>query len=57
MDTGEIPFFPTFKLLGTTLANKLKDDSEVKLRIKSAQGALSAMCTQFFSAKDIKNTH
>ena len=57
VDTGEIPFTPTFKLLGSTLANNLKDDSEVELRIKSAQGAFSAIRTQFFSAKGIRNAH
>ena len=57
VDTGEIPFVPTFKLLGSTLANNLKDDSEVELRIKSAQSAFSAIRTQFFSAKGIKNAH
>jgi hypothetical protein len=56
-DTGEIPFTPVFKLLGSTLACNLKDDSEVELRIKSAQGAFSAIRTQFFSAKGIKNSH
>jgi hypothetical protein len=56
-DTGEIPFSPTFKLLGSTLANNLKDDTEVGLRIKSAQGAFSAIRKQFFSAKGINNTH
>ena len=56
-DTGEIPFSPTFKLLGSTLANNLKDDTEVGLRIKSAQGAFSAIRKQFFSAKGINNKH
>jgi hypothetical protein len=35
----------------------MKDESEVELRIKSAQGAFSAIRTQFFSAKGIKNSH
>jgi hypothetical protein len=56
-DTGEISFTPTFKLLGSTLAKNLKDDTEVELRIKSAQGAFSAIRKQFFSAKGINNTH
>ncbi len=58
-DTGEIPSTPVFKLLGSTLACNIKDDSEVELRIKSAQGAFSAIRTQFFSAKGIKleNSH
>jgi hypothetical protein len=47
-DTGEIP---VFKLLGSTLACNMKDDSEVELRIKSAQCAFSAIRTQFFSSK------
>ena len=56
-DIGEIPFTSTFKLLGSTLANNLKDESEIELRIKSAQGAFSAIRKQFFSAKGIKNSH
>ena len=56
-DTGKISFTPTFKLLGSTLAKNLKDDTEVELRIKSAQGAFSAIRKQFFSAKGINNTH
>ena len=59
VDTGEIPFTPTFKLLGSTLANNLKDDSGVELRIKSAQRVFSAISswTQFFSANGIRNVH
>ena len=56
-DTGEIPSTPAFKLMGSTLACNMKDESEVELRIKSAQGAFSAIRTQFFSAKGIKNSH
>ena len=56
-DIGEIPFTSTFKLLGSTLANNLKDESEIELKIKSAQGAFSAIRKQFFSAKGIKNSH
>ena len=56
-DIGKIPFNRTFKLLGSTLADNLKDSTEVELRIKSAQGAFSAIHKQFFSAKGIKNSH
>ena len=57
VDIGEIPFNHTFKLLGSTLADNLKDSTEVELRIKSAQGAFSAIRKQFFSTKGIKNAH
>jgi hypothetical protein len=56
-DTGEFPFTPVFKLLGSMLACNKKNDSEVELRIKSVQDAFSAIRTQFFSAKAIKNSH
>ncbi len=51
----KIPFSPTFKLLGSMLANHLKDDTEVELGVKSAQGAFSqaipANRKQFFSVR------
>jgi hypothetical protein len=39
------------------MAYNMKDDSEVELGIKIAQGAFSAIRTQFFSTKGIKNSH
>jgi hypothetical protein len=54
---GEITFTKTFKLLGSMLAYDLKDNEAIECRIKSAQGAFSAIRKQFFSAKGIKNSH
>jgi hypothetical protein len=54
---GEITFTKTFKLLGSMLAYDLKDNDAIECRIKSAQGAFSAIRKQFFSAKGIKNSH
>jgi hypothetical protein len=39
------------------LAYNLKDNNAIDCRIKSAQGAFSAIRKQFFSAKGIKNSH
>ena len=40
---GEITFTKTFKLFGSTLAYNLKDNEAINCRIKSAQGAFSAI--------------
>ncbi len=55
-NTFKIPFAQAFKLLGSTLASNLEDASEIELR-KKVPGAFSAIRTQFFSAKGIKNAH
>ena len=54
---GEITFTKTFTLLGSMLAYDLKDNEATECRIKSAQGAFSAIRKQFFSAKGNKNSH
>ncbi len=56
VNDGEITFTKTFKLLGSVLAYDLKDNDAIERRIKSAQGAFSAIRKQFFSAKGIKNS-